>query len=243
MFALTRTGIAELRRSRRRLRGIVDHQRARRRKPERLQQVELRRLREFQRIRRRSVHHRNAQPLDVPEEVLRVERRRRVPADVRRRRGAIDHERVRRLPLEGVEGVRRGVEAHVRRPATLELGEERAEPVGVLVEDGDRKRRAVGRTWRRLLRGGRRGTNGTEGCNAKRPAFSRGRGRAASVPASPVDQSRDMRAPSPDRSPKGGRQGQQQDIVSARRGRMADGQQGSQQRKRPGRQAAGRIAF
>ena len=68
----------------------------------------------------------------------RVERRLPVSAQIRRRARAVDDERIRNVVLRRIEDVRRRVEAHVRKPAPVELGEERLEPVGMLVVDRDR---------------------------------------------------------------------------------------------------------
>src|SRR5512142_3076272 len=68
----------------------------------------------------------------------RMEGRLPVAAQVRRRARAIHDERVGDVVFGWIETVRGGVEPDVRHVAPLELGEERLEPVGLLVVDGDR---------------------------------------------------------------------------------------------------------
>src|SRR5512146_3028213 len=67
----------------------------------------------------------------------RMEGRLPVATQVRRRARAIHDERVGDVVFGWIEAVRGGVEPDVRQVAPLELGEERLEPVGMLVVDGD----------------------------------------------------------------------------------------------------------
>src|SRR3989475_4689072 len=60
-----------------------------------------------------------------------------VPAQIRRRAHAVEDERIGRTPVASLEPVPRGVEPHIRHTASIELLEQRPEPVGVLEVDRD----------------------------------------------------------------------------------------------------------
>src|SRR5262249_6649466 len=75
-----------------------------------------------------------AQPLQ------RVERHLAPAAGVRRRAGAVEHERERRAALGWVESVARRIEADERIAAALQRGEQRPEPVWMFVKNTDRPR-------------------------------------------------------------------------------------------------------
>jgi hypothetical protein len=132
--------VAEPTRRRHRLRRAVHHPRAGVGEAERVEQVELERLRRLDLVRPGPVHHGHADALEVPQPVQGVEGRLLAPSQIRRRRSAVEHERVRHALLGRIEPVLPRVDALERDAPTLELGEERAEPVGVLVEDRYRER-------------------------------------------------------------------------------------------------------
>ena len=124
---------------RRRLVGMVDHARRRERQAERLQQRQLQRLRRLDAERRQAVDDAHAELLEVGEVVQRVEDAVAAAAQVRRRAHAVEHEPVLRAVAVGrVVGVPLGVQRLVGHAAAIELGEQRPEPVRVLVVDADR---------------------------------------------------------------------------------------------------------
>src|SRR5262245_41822736 len=98
-----------------------------------------------------SVDDRNADTLEMPQPVQRVERRLTVAAQIRRRARTIEHERIRCVVFRWIEDVRGRVESRVRQTAPLQLGEERLEPVGMFVVDRD------GLHWSAIRIEGRRG--------------------------------------------------------------------------------------
>ena len=77
-------------------------------------------------------------PLEMPQPVQRVERRLPWPRRYADGLARLNDERVGHVVFGRIEDVRRGVEAHVRKSAPIELGEERPEPVRVFVVERDR---------------------------------------------------------------------------------------------------------
>ena len=73
----------------------------------------------------------------MPQPVQRVERGLAVPAQIRRRARAIDDQRIRNVVLGRIEHVRRRHRGARREAAPVKLGEERLEPVWMLVVDRD----------------------------------------------------------------------------------------------------------
>ena len=109
--------------------------------PELLEQVQLERLRRVHLVCRRAVHHGDADPLQVPEPLQRVERRLSMPAQIGGRTRAVEHQRIRHAAFGRIVGVRRRIEADVRDPPAIQLGKQGTEPVRMLVENGDRLHR------------------------------------------------------------------------------------------------------
>src|SRR4029079_3559258 len=119
-------------------RGVVDDQRPRIGKPELVEDVKLQCLGRLHRLARRAVHHRDANPLEVSQPALGMKGYLTMSAQICRRTGAIEYEGERRRRLRRVIRMRGGVDALVAQTAPIELGEQRLEPVRMLVVDRDR---------------------------------------------------------------------------------------------------------
>ena len=117
---------------------IVDHARAREREPQRVEQRQLARLRDLGEERARAVHHAHAVALELVQVLGRVEDAMPDAAPPRGRAHAVEEQRVRRPGRAGLVAVAGRVEPGVGHTAKLQLGEQRPEPVGMLVVDGDR---------------------------------------------------------------------------------------------------------
>ena len=115
--------------------GAVGHARRGIRHAQRLEELELQRFGRIHLVGRGPVDDGNAEPLQMAQPLQRVERRLTVAAQIRRRTRPVEHQRVRHRTLGRVVGVRGGIEAHVGDAAPIELGEERPEPVRMLVKD------------------------------------------------------------------------------------------------------------
>src|SRR5829696_4132169 len=116
---------------------IGDHSRARMSDPERGEQRRLARLGQLELVRAEAVQDTCTDRVEVGEVVERVEDGTRVAARPRRRAHPVDDERVRALALVRIEREARGVHPLVRHAPPVELGEQRLEPLRVLVEDRD----------------------------------------------------------------------------------------------------------
>ena len=108
------------------------------RHPQLFEQVELKRFRRIHPVCGRAIHDRDADAVQVAQPLQRVERRLAVSAQIGGRARAVEHQRVRYASLRGVVRVRRGIEPDVRHAPPIQLGEQGAKPIGMLVEDGDR---------------------------------------------------------------------------------------------------------
>ncbi len=106
-----------------------------------LEQIQLERLRRVHLVCRRAVHHGDADPVQVPEPLQRVESRLSMPAQIGGRTRAVEHQRIRHAALGRIVGVRRRIEADVRDPPAIQFGKQGTEPVRMLVENGDRLHR------------------------------------------------------------------------------------------------------
>ena len=100
--------------------------------------LELQRLGGIHLVRGSAVDDWDADALEVAEPLQRIERRLPVTTQVCRRTRTIEDERIRRRAFPRIVRVRRGIEPHIWHASPIQLGEQRAEPIGVLVEDGDR---------------------------------------------------------------------------------------------------------
>ena len=103
MFAFTSTGKRRSSRRCGRLRGVVDHAARGYGSPSSSSRSSWIAFEISSPYDARPVHDRDAEALEVPQPVQRVERRLPVPAQVRRRARAIEDERVRRLGLRRIE--------------------------------------------------------------------------------------------------------------------------------------------
>ena len=119
-------------------RSVVDHPRFGIRQTQLLEDVELQRFRRLHLVAGRAINHRNTDPLQMPEPAFGVKRYLTMAAQICRRTRAIEYQRVRRLRLGRIIGMRGCIHALVRDRATIELGEQRSEPVGVLVVNRNR---------------------------------------------------------------------------------------------------------
>jgi hypothetical protein len=98
-------------------------------------------LRELELVRSQAVQDGCAGAIEVGEVMQRLEDRARVPARPGRRAHSVHEERIARLRIGGIEDELCRIDALVRQPAPVELGEQRLEPLWVLVEDADRAHR------------------------------------------------------------------------------------------------------
>jgi len=131
-------------------RAIVDHPRSRIREVELLEYVELERLRNLHLVGGGTVHERNSDPLEVTQPAQSMKGYLLVSAQVRRRTRSIENQRVGRLSLGRIVVMRRGIDARVGYLAPIELGEQRLEPIRMLVVDRDR---SIGCCRHCILRG------------------------------------------------------------------------------------------
>src|SRR5438093_5289100 len=113
----------------------VDHAGLGMGQPELPEQRELQRLRRFGHPRVIAIDHSHAVTLQVGKVVPRIKDRVPRPAQVRRRAHPIEHQRVWWLarPMGRAKSVPRRIEAHIWGPTADQLGEQRPEPVRVLV--------------------------------------------------------------------------------------------------------------
>jgi hypothetical protein len=109
-----------------------------------LEHLDLRRLRDLDRVDRAAVDDRHADALEVAQPGQGVERGLTPAAHVGRWAGAVDDQRERRRALGRIERVARRVDARERERPALEHGEQGAKPVRVLVEDADGRARRHG---------------------------------------------------------------------------------------------------
>ncbi len=86
-----------------------------------------------------AVDHRHAELFEMGEVVLRVENVVPAAAQIRRRAHAVEHQAEPRIVVRGwIVTMPRRLDPLVIDPTPIELGEERLEPVGMLVIDANR---------------------------------------------------------------------------------------------------------
>jgi len=117
---------------------IVHHARARNREPQPFQKRDLQGLARLEPEDARAVEDGHAPALQMREIVARIEDRFAQPPLPGRRAHPVEDERKIFFGLRRIEPVARGVDPYVRDLPPRKLGEERLEPVRVLVENRDR---------------------------------------------------------------------------------------------------------
>jgi hypothetical protein len=118
---------------------MVDDPCRRERQAQRLEEGQLQRLRGLDAERAEPVHHAHAEVLEMGQVVQRVEDAVAAAAQVGRRAHAVeDQAELAAVAVGGVVAVAAGIERYVGDGAAIELGEERPEPLRVLVVDGNR---------------------------------------------------------------------------------------------------------
>src|SRR3989441_9175026 len=117
---------------------MVDHLRPGERQAEPGEERELERLRGLGDEGGVPVHDTHLETVEVREVLQRVEHGLAVTAQIGRRAHPVEKQRVGRPPVTGIVAVARRVHADVGNAAPVELREQRAEPIRVLVIDRDR---------------------------------------------------------------------------------------------------------
>src|SRR5437867_5667836 len=116
-----------------------DRRRIREAKP--LEELHLERLGLLEPVGRHGIDHRDPERFVVAQERLGVEEHARVAAAVRRRARAVHDDGVAPPAVARIVAVVGVVDLLERQPPPLELGDEAGRPLGVLVQDADRRRK------------------------------------------------------------------------------------------------------